>query len=92
MTSVKSMAGLLHPPSSTVRLIVALRAYLDESGTHWSGPQACDVFVLCGYIAPESLWDDKTERGFLSNWNSIMHDKPFHATEMESNPQGRGHP
>ena len=67
---------------------MALRAYFDESGTHWSGPQACDVFSLCGYLAPESLWDDKTENGFLAKWDNVMHGKPFHATEMESNPQG----
>lgn len=67
---------------------MALRAYFDESGTHWGGPMASDAFVLCGYIAPESLWDDKTPEGFLEKWNGIMHGKAFHATEMESNPQG----
>jgi hypothetical protein len=67
---------------------VALRAYFDESGTHWGGPDACDTFVLCGYIAPESTWDDKTASSFTSKWNGVMHGKPFHAREMESNPQG----
>lgn len=67
---------------------MALRAYFDETGTHWGGPNACDVFVLCGYIAPGSLWDDQNENGFRSRWDGIMHGKPFHATEMERNPQG----
>jgi len=67
---------------------VTLRAYFDESGTHWGGPQACDVFVLCGYLGTESLWDDKTGSSFDARWKEIMHGKPFHATEMESNPQG----
>jgi Protein of unknown function (DUF3800) len=88
MTSVKSMGGLLHPPLAKDRIIVALRAYFDESGTHWSGPKASNVFVLCGYIAQESVWDDKTENSFTGKWNNVMHGKPFHATEMESNPQG----
>jgi len=68
---------------------VALRAYFDESGTHWGGPCACDIFVLCGYVAPESLWDEHGSQGFLSKWDGVMHGKPFHATEMESNPQGQ---
>jgi Protein of unknown function (DUF3800) len=88
MTSVQSMAGLLHPPTSRARVIVTLKAYFDESGTHWSGPMACDVFVLCGYLATESLWDDKTQTSFYGRWNDVMHGKPFHAKEMESNPQG----
>jgi hypothetical protein len=49
---------------------------------------ACDVFVLCGYLATESLWDDETPIGFNGKWTQVMHGKPFHATEMESNPQG----
>jgi hypothetical protein len=85
MTSVKSTG---HSPSAEARVVVAIRAYFDESGTHWGGPMACDVFVLCGYIAPESLWDEQGSHGFLSRWDGIMHGKPFHATEMESNPQG----
>src|SRR5437763_15687939 len=88
MTSISGMAGMLHPPSASARVIVALRAYFDESGTHWSGPQACDVFVLCGYLAPESLWDDKTPNGFKAKWDAVMHGTPFHATDMETNPQG----
>ncbi|HET9184020.1 MAG TPA: hypothetical protein VFP59_17970 [Candidatus Angelobacter sp.] len=88
MTSIKSMAGMLHPPSAKSRVIVSLRAYFDESGTHWSGPNACDVFVLCGYLGTESLWDDRTPTSFWSKWTDVMHGKPFHATEMESNPQG----
>jgi len=75
-------------PFAKAQVIVALRAYFDESGTHWGGPMACDVFVLCGYLAPESLWDDKTPNSFLAKWNDVMHGKPFHAKEMESNPQG----
>jgi hypothetical protein len=71
-----------------LRIMVALRAYFDESGTHWGGPLACDVFSLCGYLAQESLWDGNTEDGFPARWNNIMHGRPFHATEMESNPQG----
>lgn len=82
------MAGLLHSPFAKTRVIVALRAYFDESGTHWGGPMACDVFVLCGYIAPESLWDDTTDRSFVARWKNIMHGKTFHAEEMETNPQG----
>lgn len=87
MTSVMSMAGMLHPPTAAARIIVALRAYFDESGTHWGGPLACDVFVLCGYIAPESFWDDKSPASFVNRWGGVMHGKPFHATEMENNPQ-----
>ncbi len=87
MTSIAGMAGMLHPPSATTRVIVALRAYFDESGTHWGGPLACDSFVLCGYLAPELFWDDKTENSFTSRWNNVMHGKPFHATEMDGNPQ-----
>ena len=49
---------------------------------------ACDVFVLCGYVGTESLWDDRTPSSFWSRWDDVMHGKPFHATEMESNPQG----
>ena len=76
-------------PSSEGRgFIVALRAYFDESGTHWGGDNASDVFVLCGYLAPESLWEDKTPDGFLARWNNVMHGRPFHAKEMEGNPQG----
>jgi len=56
---------------------VALRAFFDESGTHWGGPMACDVFVLCGYLAPESLWDDKTPNSLLAKWNDVMNGKPF---------------
>jgi len=88
VTSVMSMAGLLYPPSARKRVIVALRAYFDESGTHWGGPQASDVFVLCGYLAPTELWDNKTDSGFKARWDGVMHGKPFHATEMETNPQG----
>jgi len=87
MTSIKSMGGMLHPTSATTRIIVALRAYFDESGTHWGGPLSCDVFVLCGYIAPESLWDDNSPQSFVQKWASVMHGVPFHATVMESNPQ-----
>src|SRR5438309_1832234 len=82
------MGGLLHPPDAKTRIIVSLRAYFDESGTHSGGPMASDSFVLCGYIAPESLWDDKSLTGFKARWDSVMHGKPFHATEMEQNPQG----
>ena len=57
---ITSMGGMLHPPSPRARIIVALRAYFDESGTHWGGPMACDTFVLCGYLGQESLLDDKT--------------------------------
>jgi hypothetical protein len=39
-------------------------------------------------MAPELLWDDKTDGGFHGRWHKIMHGKPFHATEMEDNPQG----
>ncbi len=67
---------------------MALRAYFDESGTHSGGPQASNTFVLCGYIATELLWDDKRPEGLVARWDSVMHGKPFHATEMESNPQG----
>jgi hypothetical protein len=67
---------------------VTLRAHFDESGTHWGGPMASDVFVLCGYLATESLWDDKTPTSFWARWTDVMHGKPFHATVMESNPQG----
>ena len=49
---------------------------------------ACDVFVLSGYLGTESLWDDKTPTSFHAKWTNIMHGKPFHATEMEPNPQG----
>lgn len=66
---------------------MTLRAYFDESGTHWGGPMASDVFVLCGYLATESLWDDKSTQSFESRWDAVMHGKPFHAKEMESNPQ-----
>jgi len=90
MTSVRSMAGMLHPPSARARGIVTLRAYFDESGTHWGGPMASDVFVLCGYLGTESLWDDQTPTSFSAKWNDVMHGKPFHASEMESNPQGPG--
>jgi hypothetical protein len=86
VTSIKSMAAMLHPPSARSRVIVTLRAYFDESGTHWSGPNACDVFVLCGYVGTESLWDDKTPNSFWGKWNDVMHGYPFHATKMESNP------
>lgn len=88
-------AGLLHPPSAKKRVVVALRAYFDESGTHWSRPDrdspasgSCDTFVLCGYIGTEALWDDRTPSSFEAKWNEVMHGKPFHAKEMESNPQG----
>lgn len=67
---------------------MALRAYFDESGTHWSGQMACDVFVLCGYLGTKDLWDNRTPDSFYAKWNDVMHGKPFHATEMESNPQG----
>ena len=50
----------------------------------WPG----DVFVLAGYLGTESLWDDKTPNSFHAKWTDVMHGKPFHATEMESNPQG----
>jgi len=76
---------MLHPPSARSRVIVALRAYFDESGTHWGGPNACDVFVLGGYIATESLWDDRTPASFVGRWENVMHGKPFHATEMVIN-------
>lgn len=88
MTSVASMAGMLHPPSARAKVIVTLRAYFDESGTHWGGTLACDVFVLSGYLATESLWDDHTPTSFSAKWTDVMHGKPFHAKEMESNPQG----
>jgi hypothetical protein len=82
------MVGMLYPPSATARIIVTLRAYFDESGTHWGGPMACDVFVLCGYLGTEDLWDNGRPDSFYAKWNDVMHCKPFHAKEMESNPQG----
>jgi len=68
---------------------VALKAYFDESGTHWGGPNAANVFVLCGYIAPADVWDG----GFEKKWSAML-EKPaitpklefFHAEDVE----GRG--
>jgi len=34
MTPITGMGGMLHPLSAKARIIVALRAYFDESGTH----------------------------------------------------------
>jgi hypothetical protein len=68
---------------------VSLIAYFDESGTHWGGPNACDVFVLCGYIAPEDVWLNS----FCPQWKALLNrfelpDEPypryFHASVVES--------
>lgn len=63
-----------------------LRAYFDESGTHWGGPNAAKVFVLCGYVAPEEEWDKK----FSVKWAKMLAkpriDPPlqyFHAAAVE---------
>jgi hypothetical protein len=89
MPSVRQMGSIVHPPSARKRVTVALKAYFDESGTHWGGPNAAKVFVLCGYIATEDVWDKQ----FEGKWHDMLQ-KPeitpklsfFHAEDVE----GRG--
>lgn len=89
MPSVRQMGSIVHLPSAKRRLTVALKAYFDESGTHWGGPHAAKEFVLCGYIATQDVWDN----GFEKRWSEMLQ-KPtitpklthFHAEDVE----GRG--
>jgi hypothetical protein len=68
-----------------------LRAYFDESGTHWGGLEASKAFVLCGYVAPEQEWGAR----FSVNWAKIL-EKPcvdpplryFHAADVEGRGKG----
>lgn len=57
---------------------MSLRAYFDESGTHWNGRNASTVFVLCGYVAPEEVWDQT----FEEKWTEMLR-KPNIFPELE---------
>jgi hypothetical protein len=93
MVSIRQMGGIVHPLSAIARITVMLRAYFDESGTHWDkGRLGSRAFVLCGYVAPEDVWD----KDFSPKWEAMLK-KPnispplsyFHAREIEGKGKGR---
>src|SRR5438552_14542233 len=86
MTSVKQMAGIVHPPPATKRVMIMLKAYLDESGAHY-GKGGSKFFTISGYIAPEAEWNK-----FDAAWKAML-DKYrvpyFHATDIEGKGSGK---
>src|SRR5437016_4840115 len=61
------------------RVLISLTCYEDESGLHDSAP----VFVMAGWIAPDSEWIVFDERWRAILKNAGLGDKPYHSTDCE---------
>ena len=65
MIPIRILARILHPLSSKTRLVLALTAYMDESG-HSADP-ALHFAGMAGFIAPGLAWDE-----FEKSWSAIL--------------------
>ena len=78
MIPIRILARILHPLSSKTRLVLALTAYMDESG-HSADP-ALHFAGMAGFIAPGLAWDE-----FEKSWSAILNQfelEWFHMNEF----------